>query len=570
MKFLFVSVAILLGLVHLPTDKSQALQPSTSAVPIGCGPQGPFRLRPDENGKFINPLPGWGNHSYTISTRSDSAQFYFNQGLNMYYSYHMREAMVSFREASRFDSTAAMPYWGQALALGPYYNATYSYSQSPLLPDLLRKMKNFPAGTAAEQILINAMDQRYAAAGDTTGWRTLNQRYADLLRKAVLSSPDDNDLKMLFVDAVMLNHAWNFWNNDGSPKEWTPALVELCEQVLLRDKNHPAAMHYYIHITEASRKPEVALDAARRLGGLMPGVAHMVHMSSHEYERNSLFPEGVQSNKRADAALKKYDLLAPQLGLVKASPHYFAVQAYCALSGGLQAEAGRVALQTRAAVSPDATKLYDQYLYMFPELAMVRLGQWAGILSRAGSPDSSWIYAGLLHHFARGMAHANTGQLDSAAWHLSKIEGALDHPSLLLRRMPFNTYLEAGKIAFQILESVLQYQKGDTDGAITAISKAIEVEDKMVYTEPRDWMLPARQYLGYYLEVKKDYTAAAKVYREDLIWNPGNGWSDLGLANALRHGSKQKGLRKKRSLEGFRDAENIPAASVHLRFREPK
>ena len=41
------------------------------------------------NGKFIQRLPGWGHHNYAITAHNDSARFYFNQGLTMYYSYHM-------------------------------------------------------------------------------------------------------------------------------------------------------------------------------------------------------------------------------------------------------------------------------------------------------------------------------------------------------------------------------------------------------------------------------------------------------------------------------------------------
>src|SRR5688572_8462662 len=66
---------------------------------LSCSPAADGNIYADANGKFIRLLPGRGNHSYTISTNSDSAQAYFNQGLTMYYSYHMREAVASFKEA---------------------------------------------------------------------------------------------------------------------------------------------------------------------------------------------------------------------------------------------------------------------------------------------------------------------------------------------------------------------------------------------------------------------------------------------------------------------------------------
>lgn len=65
-------------------------------------------------------------------------------------------------------------------------------------------------------------------------------------------------------------------------------------------------------------------------------------------------------------------------------------------------------------------------------------------------------------------------------------------------------------------------------------------EDRMFYSEPKDWLMPARQYLGaFYLRMGKPATAE-KVYREDLSWNPGNGWSLPGLCQSLKAQHKDK------------------------------
>ena len=58
----------------------------------------------------IPPLPGSGNLKWAIDTRHDSAQFYFNQGINTYYGFHIIEAKASFKKVSwlirnrKFDS----------------------------------------------------------------------------------------------------------------------------------------------------------------------------------------------------------------------------------------------------------------------------------------------------------------------------------------------------------------------------------------------------------------------------------------------------------------------------------
>src|SRR5436190_15284611 len=78
----------------------------------------------------IPPMPGSGNHQWAIGTKNDSAQFYFNQGINCYYGFHIIEAMASFKKAAKFDSSSAMIQWGQALTYGPNIN-DLGYAASP-------------------------------------------------------------------------------------------------------------------------------------------------------------------------------------------------------------------------------------------------------------------------------------------------------------------------------------------------------------------------------------------------------------------------------------------------------
>ena len=202
------------------------------------------------------------------------------------------------------------------------------------------------------------------------------------MKPLVAKYPDDIDIKALYTDAVMLLHPWTFWNNDGTPKSWTPELVQYCKDILKKDPHHPAGLHYYIHVTEASRKPEVALASADSLIKLFPGVAHMVHMSSHEYERIGYYAKGVNANEEADRSLgtcmihwqKVFSTW--QLHV----PHYYAVDAYCALSGAMYKKAIPKAMASATSLSQHMIDTYVQYLYMFPFFAMVRMGKWQEIL----------------------------------------------------------------------------------------------------------------------------------------------------------------------------------------------
>ncbi|OJV14296.1 MAG: hypothetical protein BGO21_16270 [Dyadobacter sp. 50-39] len=563
------ALSLLTGIVAFDRPSPEmATYPDTSGEIAVCGPSYSSQPATLLNGKYVVALPGWGDFSYKVSTSSDSSQFYFDQGLNMYYGYHFKEAVASFREAGRIDSTNAMAFWGQALAMGPYYNAAHLYVKPAEVAQALAKMNSLAAhATGKEKLLIDAMNARYSSDPTDAGRAALNQAYSDKLKNLVTDYPEENEFKLLYIDSKMLMHAWDFWKKDGTAKPWTPELVALCEKALKANPKHPAALHYHIHLTEASKKPEVALASAEALRDLLPGVAHMVHMASHEYERNGLFAQGVEVNNLADDALLNYDMLAKNLSLNKHSSHYFAVQTYCAFSGGMYGDAMRYAQRVRRSVAPKPETTYDQYLFMLPVMAQVRMGKWRQILSDSVTPDQGWIYAGLLSDFAKGIAFANTGRPDSAAARLTALQIKAQDPVLTKRRIPFNTPAEIASIAGKVLEGVVAMSQKRTANGIAALEEAVRLEDQLIYTEPKDWPLPARQFLGAYLLKSGKPAMAEKVYREDLVFNPSNGWSLVGLAQSLKAQGKTKqlaGIQAKYE-RAFAKAEQIPAGSAFIR-----
>jgi tetratricopeptide (TPR) repeat protein len=564
--------SLLLALVILLTGAGrfvdhEGLAKKLNSEAIGCGTN-TTEISTGGDGRFIPLLKGWGNHHYPISTRDDSAQVYFDQGLNFYYSYHFREAVASFRQAAVFDSACPMAYWGQALAMGPYYNV-YFYKMKKEVPGVIRSMAAH-VGNASEKerALIAAMQQRYSDDMTNSDRVQLDSSYAAAMSSLVKKYTGDDDMKALYVDAVMLRHKWDFWNNDGTAKPWTPELVNLCEQILQRNAVHPAALHYYIHVTEASRHPELALKSADLLKDQLPGVAHMVHMSTHMYQRNGLFAKGVYVNEDANGAYNKVDSLVPNLGIGQnSSVHIFAVQSYCAMNAGmfkkgmpLYLRARNRMLEQNESVKDDA---YLQFVYMLPVIAQVRLGKWEEILATA-PPDNSWKYASVLDNFARGLAYVRKNNASAAHRCLQNLEQDLQDSLLAVRTIPFNKPVQCGKLAAAILKGELLYLEGQQEAALLSFKEAVEEEDGLIYREPQEWMIPARQYLGACLLKMKRTKEAEKIYREDLVANPGNGWSLLGLYQSLQLQGKsdEASLLRPKYIKAFEAADVEPLASV--------
>src|SRR4030095_7676714 len=75
---------------------------------------------------------------------------------------------------------------------------------------------------------------------------------------------------------------------------------------------------------------------------------------------------------------------------------------------------------------------------------------------------------------------------------------------------------------------------GDRNSAVTHWTKAIEVQDRLIYDEPPAWYYPVRESLGAeYLRARR-YADAETVFRRDLQINPKNPRSAFGLREALR------------------------------------
>ena len=94
---------------------------------------------PFPTGQVAPRLQKLGTHKFPVTTNSEPAQLFINQGMNLAYGFNHAEAGRAFREAARLDSDCAMAYWGEALVLGPNINAPMESDDEPKAHELARK-----------------------------------------------------------------------------------------------------------------------------------------------------------------------------------------------------------------------------------------------------------------------------------------------------------------------------------------------------------------------------------------------------------------------------------------------
>lgn len=484
-------------------------------------------------------LSGWGNYSWKISTKSDSAQIYFNQGINMYYAFHIIESRASFDKATRFDPACAMAWWGKALAFGPNINDFGYERPSDAFPAAQKAVTLKAIVSEKEKALIEAMAIRYSN-DKTTEQGKLNGLYRDAMKAVFKTYPNDENISTLYADALMLLHPWDLYDQAFNPRPWTGEIVATLKHALQLNTKQPGANHLFIHAVEASAKPEAALKAADFLSAAMPDISHLTHMPSHIYIRTGHYEKGITLNEKAVTGYKKlYDYFPPtEENLALYVLHNTHMKLNCAQMAGNYSVADAASKELQEQIPgfylqiPGALGNYVQYLHQSTLFTWIRFGKWIKILNVPLADSLS--FTPVLQHFARAMAFAKSNKIAEAENEFEIMKLKMEEPSLKKPLAPFNSAYNAALVARGIAEGTIAEQRNDLKKAVSFFKQALIDEDNLIYNEPRDWLLPARHYLGNALIKAAEYKEAVIVFKKDLQVNPNNGWALTGLEKCYK------------------------------------
>ena len=482
-----------------------------------------------------------GNHTYPISTSVPLAQRYFDQGLILAYGFNHAEAAQSFLEAARLDPTCAMCYWGQALVLGPNINAPMdSFAVPAAYASVQKALELSENATKKEQALIHAVAARYVKAV-VEDRSHLDVAYADAMRKVSKEFPDDMVIAALFAESLMDLHPWDFWTIQGEARPWTAEIIDTLENALNQAPNNPLANHLYIHTMEASPYPEKALPSAERLATLVPGSGHLVHMPAHIYIRIGHYRDAALANQQAVKVDQHYLNHSHAESLYTAAyvPHNYHFLWAAATKTGQQSLAMQAGQDTAAKVNPEAMRDPGfagtlQHFWLMPLYTKALFGRWAEIL-QSSAPPEDLVYPTAIWHYARGLAFLRQGKIDHAQQELVGLRTMSKNSAVqTLTIFDINDISNILAIAEKILLGEIEASRGHYDLAIAHLRQAVELEDALNYTEPKDWYLPPRQVLGAVLLQVGKAAEAEAVYRNDLKYHPQNGWSLYGLLQSLQ------------------------------------
>jgi hypothetical protein len=254
-------------------------------------------------------LSGLGGTRYPLVSLKDAEQVeaFYSQGIALQYGFNFSEAIRAFYQASRFDEGAAMPYWGIALSANSNINSDattgcdrLAYRSVQIALDNATARLKDPAAKErfSERQLQREVD--YAKAfltlySEKDGKLSLltegKQRYANAMKALSENYFDDLDAATLYADALLNLKPWKWWKGDEAvsdevkPTSAAYEALQVLNRVLVQDKLHTGANHFYIHAIEESPFPTSGLPMADRFRDQNPAIGHLVHMASHIYQR---------------------------------------------------------------------------------------------------------------------------------------------------------------------------------------------------------------------------------------------------------------------------------------------
>jgi hypothetical protein len=536
-------------------NKKASAEPDMCLVPPGAQPMLPAKL-----------LPGMGDTDMAVTTKSDEARKFFNQGVSQLHNFWVIEAERSFLQAATLDPDMAMAYWGIAISAAGDHRPAFQLRRdtndggrakaaASTKPEAIARTVN---GAAIDgQIRSREAIQKAMSLRDKVTprerlyieaqWARRNPEshnrdrdYVAGMRKVVAAHPDDLEAKSILGLALLDG----FDSVTKEPRTNTMEGIALLEAVVKKDDNHFGAHHYLIHGYEGSKMPEKAWYACQRYPELVTNVPHALHMPGHIYAQSDRIPDAIAAFTAAAENELTYlngDVLYP-------NGHHGHNVHFMIHSLNLDGRYRESMLQARSLLSFKETpreragsnqRVTWRQGYYAVVKTLVRFERWDDILDGRTIPSYDKPEQQVWRHWAVGLAH-------SAKGHAAEAKASLD---------ALNAALKAGaaasdplEIAALELEATITARGGDRAAGYALFRKAADKEAALIYTEPPSYPRPVVEGWANVALALGDGVTAEAAYAEAFAREPGSGRASFGRAAALDLLGKPDEARRAREL----------------------
>jgi tetratricopeptide (TPR) repeat protein len=488
---------------------------------------------------------GAGRVHLPITTRSEEAQKFFDQGLALMHSFWGYEADRSFARAAELDPECAMAQWGIAMA---------AVNEARRDAALKRAKELAPKATEHERLYIAAVEARYQGEKSTVqnnAFLGATTPYRQALRRIVAFYPDDLESRLFLALASM-----DGYERDGTPRPGTIEAIALCQTVLAKDPQHLGGHHYLIHAFEAGKRPQDGVPHADIYPSLASKVGHAVHMPGHIYVHVNRWDDAARAFENSAEVDRAYMREQNETSDHAAGPYghnvHFLTMVYNYQGRYRESIKTSEDLLTRARDPREVSSrmAFEGRLAMLRTL--VRFEKWDEILDGETLPETgpfevftAWRY------YAQSLASLNKADVAAAkahldqlireiAWMKDRLPKLKEAPQMGRQRQQ----LRALNVAPLEIEARLLAREGKAPEAIAKLREAIEEEIKLGYSEPPLYPQPMQEVAGKVALELKRWAEAEEFFRAAIERDPGSGRALFGLLEAQRGAGKNDEARE--------------------------
>lgn len=461
-----------------------------------------------------------GKVDFPISCSTTSQQT-FNRALALTHNMMYIQAEEDFKDITQKDPQCAMAYWGIALTqVHPLWGDSLSHGELKNGVDLLNKAQSLTPLTAREKDFISALQQYY------NNWETTPKKkrfinWESAQRELYNAYPDEPEAAALYS----LLHLATADKADKTYQHQKEA-GQLLENLNEKYPMHPAGYHYTIH---AYDNPALAAKGeyyARKYDSIAPNVPHALHMPTHIFVRLGLWPETISWNVRSASVAKNQPM--PDGSYTMHYAHALDYLMYAYLQQRKIEQAERVLEQVNEidAIQPIFPSGYGIAATRARFYLEQNLWEQAAELPLKKPNSFPWHdFPGVqsITLFAKGMGDLQIGNFAAAQAMIDQLD--VLHQQL---EMDDNQYwavlTDSNKTT---LQAWIQYQRGNTEKALTLMKQAAELEDSVdKHPATPAEVLPARELYGRMLILSGHRKEALSV-------NPNRYLSLMGAASDM-------------------------------------
>ena len=480
---------------------------------------------------------GYG-HVEFANSGAPSAQVDFLDGLALLHDFEYESAVTAFRRAEAADPSFAMAYWGEAMT---HNHTVWQEQDLKAARAALNKLASTPVGRRAKA--RSDREKEYLDAADILfGDGTKEDR--DLQYEAAIAKlhdryPDDVDATA-FYGLAILGAA-----HGGRDVATYMRAAGILEEAWMNHRAHPGLVHYLIHSYDDPVHAPLGLRMARIYAKIAPDAGHAQHMTAHIFLALGMWPETVDANIAAIAAMNRTREVAGK-GPIGCG-HTPSWLGYAYLQLGQTANA-RSALKTCRAVMEAEARNEQPGQSMDPDnslagsFANMRLrylldsGDWNGEVAEWTLPVSAGPGVRLDFSFARAMreiaqqhvdaATEALGGLEAVAHEVIDIETKKDASDPSYRSRPEIFLLEA--------RGLLAEQQEDLASAEKLLRQAVALEETLpIAFGPPLIDKPTRELLGEFLLRRGRMHEAHQEFGKAIARTPGRRLAERGLKDSV-------------------------------------